>query len=449
MRRTSFFSLALATVLLLGPAMARAEVKIVPVTAPKTGIEAWLVQDSKVPVVSLSFSFPGGSAEDPAGLPGVANLASDLLTEGAGDYDSQSFQSQLEDNSITLGFSTGRDDFSGSLYTLKDKLPKAEELLHLALTQPRIDAEPLQRERRAQAAELRQERSDPGSVASRAYFAAAYPDHPYGRPQEGIEDRLERIDRVQIVTYLRRVLARDGLQIAAAGDISPDELGALIDRLFADLPAKGDIQPVADVTMAGAGQVLLVPMETPQSVMMLGQPGLRHTDDDWIATHVMNYILGGGGFASRLMNEIREKRGLTYGVRSYVSDFDHSDMIWASLSTRNDAAGQALDLLRGEWKRIADSGVSDEELANAKSYMIGSYPLRFNSTQAIADGILQIKRDNLGVDYVTRRERLIQAVTAADIQRVARRLLDTSKLLVVVVGNPQGIAETKKLDRPL
>lgn len=446
MLRVIATTVAFCALLLTAPA--RAEVNIQPVTAPQTGIEAWLVQDAKIPVVALSFSFEGGTAQDPANLPGVATLAAALLTEGAGQLDSQAFLGQLEDNSISLDFGAGRDTLSGRVYTLKERLPKAEELLRLALTEPRIDAEPLQRLRRAQEAALRQNRSDPESIASDTFFAQAYPDHPYGRPQDGVEGELERIDRVQVVGYLRRVIARDGLQIAAAGDISPEELGALIDRVFGAVPATGERRAVPAIDLAGGGEVVQVALQAPQSVIMLGQPGIRHTDPDWIATHVMNYILGGGGFSSRLMNEIREKRGLTYGVRSYVSDFDSSSLIWASLSTQNANAGQALDLLRAEWQRIATDGVSEAELRGAQSYMIGSYPLRFGTTPAIASGILQIKRDGLGLDYPARREEMIAAVTVADIQRVAQRLLSVDKLLTVIVGSPEGVTPTRQIARP-
>lgn len=435
----AFFLTATA---LLSPAQA---MDIKRVVSPG-GIEAWLVEDHKVPVVALEWVFDGAGGSDPKGKDGLAYLASAMLDEGAGPYDSQTFQARLQDKAIALGFESGRDGFSGSMRTLADNRDEALELTRLALTEPHFAPEALDRMRASVMASLKRDLADPNYVARRQFYATAFPDHPYGGETRGSLDSLPAITPDDLRAFVKSQFGRDRLVVAATGDISPEDLGKALDTVFGGLPAKTEAKPIPDVTMSGLGQTILLPRPTAQTVMLMGQPGVKRDDPDWYAATVMNYVLGGGGFGSRLMEEVREKRGLSYGVYSYLIPMDHTALVMAGGSTVNAKAGQALDIMRQEWARMAKDGLSDQEMADAKTYLTGSFPLQLGSTQAIARILLQVKRDNLGIDYLNQRDRYINAVSQADIKRVAQRLLDPAKLLTVLVGKPEGVTPTRTIE---
>jgi zinc protease len=410
------------------------------------GIEAWLVQDSKIPIVAIKFAFVGGIETDPVGKEGLANLASSLLDEGAGPYDSEEFQRRLADNSIGLNFDAGVDAFFGSVKTLTETGDEAWELTRLALTAPRFEAEAVERMRNAVLTRIRRDLGDPDWIARRTFYDTAYPGHPYGRRARGTPETVAGLTADDLRDFVKNRFARDNLLVAASGDITPERLGSVLDRIFGGLPEKAVIPTVADTQPKGGGETVVVPRPQPQSVVLTGQPGLKRNDPDWFAAYIMNYVLGGGSFNSRLMDEIRVKRGLSYGVYSYLLPFDHSALVMAGGSTANPNAGPMIDLMKAEWRRMAEQGITQEELEDAKTFLTGSFPLQFTSTDAIADVALQVRRDNLGIDYLSRRDALINAVTLDDVKRVAGRLLAPEKLLTVVVGQPESVKATRTVE---
>lgn len=409
------------------------------------GIEAWLIEDQKIPVVALEWVFTGAGGRDPAGKGGLANLASTLLDEGAGPYDSQAFQGRLQDLATSLDYDATRDGFTGSLRTLKDNAPAAFDLVRLSMADPHLSADALERMRSAILSGMKRDESDPNYVARRLFFSTAFPGHPYGEEIRGTPATLAAVTPDDVRAFVQSELTRDRLVVAAAGAITPGELAKALDTLFGTLPAKAATAPLPDVTAQGAGQTLVAPRPTAQTVIIMGQPGVKRSDPDWYAATVMNYVLGGGSFSSRLMEEVREKRGLSYGVYSGLYPLDHAALVTASGSTRNATAGQALAIMRAEWRRMADGGVTDEELADAKTYLTGSFPLQFSSTSAIARILLQVKKDGLGIDYLDRRNGFINGVTRADVARVAKRLLNPDTLLTVLVGRPEGVTATRTI----
>jgi zinc protease len=410
------------------------------------GIEAWLVRDTKIPLLSIKFFFTGGVETDPAGKEGLANLTSTVLDEGAGPYDSEEFQRRLADNSISIGFNATTDGFYGGVHTLVETQDEAVDLARLALTQPRFDEEAVERMRRGVLSQIRRDQGDPDFLARRALYETAFPDHPYGRRARGTVESVGSITRDDMAAFVRQRFAKDNLTVAVTGDIAPDRLGPVLDRIFGELPAKAAVKPPTDVAPKGAGETVLVRRPQPQSVVLMSQPGIKRDDPDWFAATVMNYVLGAGSFSSRLMEEIRTKRGLTYGVYSYLVPFQHSALVMAGGSTANANAGKMVELMKAEWQNMRDHGVTQAELDDAKTYLTGSFPLQFTSSSAIADILLQVQRDNLGIDYLDRRSALIDAVTLEDVQRVAKRLLDPAALLTIVVGQPEGIEPTKTRD---
>ncbi len=437
----------LAALVLLFLALPAYAVDIERVVSPG-GIEAWLVRDEKNPIIAMNWSFEGGTELDPADKLGLSAMTMSLLTEGAGDLDSQAFRKRLEDNSISLGFSAGRDALFGSLTTLKETKEIAFDLAALAMTKPRFDADAVQRVQGQYLAAVKRSLANPSYVAQVTFLETLFPDHPYGRPARGTLKTIPAIAVEDLKATPPRRLTRDRLKVAVSGDITAAELGKVLDRMFGALPAEGAPLGVPDVEPQGAGKVVQATRPIPQTILLMGHKGLKRSDPDWYAATVLNYVLGGGGFSSRLMEEVREKRGLTYGVGSGIQSLEHTTLMTVSGSMANANAGKAKDLIKEIWGDVAKKGVTEQELKDAKTYLTGSFPLDFTSNGAIAGILLSVQRDELGIDYLDKRNSLIEAVTLADVQRVAQRLLDPSQLAAVLVGQPEGVTPTAVVDGP-
>lgn len=406
------------------------------------GVEAWLVEDHGVPVISLRVIFRGGAALDPADKLGLANMTASLLDEGAGPLDSQAFQRRLEDLSISLSFEDALDTFGGSLKTLSANKDTAFDLFRLAMTEPRFEPEAVERIRSGILARIRRSAADPDYLAGRLWWSRAFPDHPYGRPTTGTIESVSRIDQADLKGFVGRRLARDTMYIGVVGDITPAELAAVLDRVFGALPANAAPYALPTVEPRAAGTIAVIERPVPQSVVLFGERGIKRSDPDFYTAFVMNHILGGGSFSSRLYQEVREKKGLAYSIGTYLYPLDWSPLILGSVATQNARVGESIALIRQEWSRLASGGVTDEELAEAKAYLTGSYVLQFDNTDKIARLLVSIQLDDLGIDYIDKRNGYIEAVTRADIARVAKRLLNAKALSFSVVGQPAGLPPT-------
>lgn len=400
------------------------------------GIEFWHVADQTLPMISVEFAFVGGASQDPAAKPGVANMTASLLDEGAGDLDSRAFQERLEERAISISFSAQRDSLRGSLKTLSENREQAFELLRLAVNSPRFDADATERVRAGILAGLRRRTTSPGDIAGDRWFARAFPNHPYGRPVRGTLESVPQIAIDDLRGFHRNTFARANLKIGTVGAIDAAGMAALVDKVFGALPAKAELVPVPDAVPQGGGEHEIVELDVPQTVITFGGLGLKRSDPDFIPAYVLNHVLGGGSFSSRLYREVREKRGLAYSVYSYLAPLDRAGLFMGGVSTRNDRAAESLALILDQIKQIAASGPTPDELAKAKSYLIGSYPLRFDTSGKIAGQLLEIQLDDLGIDYIDRRNGLIEAVTADDVRRAAKRFLTDARLLVTLVGRP-------------
>ncbi len=422
------------TTLLIQPDDARAAAKVQHVISPG-GIEAYLIAEPAIPFLSLSMRFKGGSIGDPEGKEGLANMISGLLDEGAGDLDSQAFRTELEDLAIRLGFDAGRDAFTGELKTLSEHRERAFELLRLALSEPRFDQEPVDRIRGQIQAGLRRRSQDPDYLASRNWFEGAFKGHLYARPVQGTIESVAAITTDDLRDFVDNRMARDNLLIGVAGDITAEELAPLLDHAFGGLPERSlELSP--SITQPQGSGTTVIRQNVPQSNVLFGQEGLPRDDPDFYAAYVTNHILGGGGFTSRLTNEIREARGLAYSVYSYLNPMDFAPIWLGGLGTSNASVTQALDLVRQELERMAKGDVSQTELDDAKTYLTGSFPLRLTSNDRIASLLVSMQVSDLGPNYLEERNSFIEAVTLEDIKRVAARLYDPAGLITVVVGNP-------------
>jgi zinc protease len=404
------------------------------------GIEAWLVAEPSIPILALELAFRGGgSASDPAGREGLANLVSGLLDEGAGEMKALAFQKRLEELAISLDFDSGKDTFRVSLRTLSKHRDEAFRLLGLALTAARFDAQPLERVRNQVLAGIERRAEDPDSIAGRTWFAKAFPDHPYGRPGSGTKESVKAIDREGLKNFVSTRLARDNVLVAAVGDIAPEELADLLDLALGDLPARATALELRPTKLPSGGSLTVVRKAIPQSVVSFGLPGIMRHDPDWYAAYVMNYVLGGGGFTSRLYQEVREKRGLAYSVYTYLYPYQYAAAYLGGVATANARVADSLALVRSELDRLAGQGISDQELADAKTFLNGSFPLRLDSNSKIAGILISMQLYRLGIDYLEKRSGYITAVSAGDVRRVAKRLLRSEDLIIVVVGDPVGL----------
>lgn len=408
---------------------------IVEVVSPG-GVRAWLRQDSSIPLLAINFRFSGGGSIIAAEKAGTAVLAARMLSEGAGEWDGEQFRQALADNAIGLGFQAGRDTFSGSLTTLTANRDLAVQLLQATLTTPRMADTALRQQKSRLITSRRRSETRPNSIAFRNWFETAYGDHPYSRSINGTPETVASVELPDITGFLAKVLTRNGLVIGVAGDIDPAALGELLDRAFGELP---DHAPPADLATAPtpSGGLNVIPHPSQQSVVVFGHAGIAREDPDWYAATVITQILGGSTFTSRLGAEVREKRGLAYGIGANLSPYRAGSILLGRTATRNDAVAETLQIIGEEWQRMADEGPTAAELDEAKTYLIGSFPLSLDSTGAIASVLVQMQVYGLGRDYWTTRAAHYQAVDLAVAQRVARRILQPRSLLQVVVGMPE------------
>ncbi len=400
------------------------------------GVEAWHVESDVVPLIAVAFTFEGGSAQDPAAKPGVAQMLSRLLDEGAGPYGSDAFQERLAARAIELSFNAGNDAIGGSLKTLVKHADEAFELLRLALAEPRFDDDAVERVRAQTIAGLRYQQNDPGVMATRRFFAEGFGGHPYGNPTSGTIESVASITRDDLVALHRAVIARGRAKIAVVGAIGESRLSGLLDGVFGRLPEAAPLKSIAPVALRNRGERVIVDLDVPQSVIRFGTEGVPIRDKDFIPAFVLNHILGGGAFTSRLFQEVREKRGLAYSVGTSLVSYRAAAMTWGYTATKNERVAECLDVIAAEMNRLKTDGPTDEELQKAKDYLTGSYALGFDTSTKIAHTLAQLNFEGLGIDYIGRRNRLVAAVTQADIRRVSERILGDGNLLVVIAGRP-------------
>ena len=439
MNRAFTWILAAATAVMMAmPALAAVEIEEIETPG---GLTAWLVEDHNHPFTVLELRFRGGSSLDAPDKRGAVYLMMGLLEEGAGELDSREHARALERIAASVDYDSSDDEVTITARFLTESRDEAMALLHDAIHDPHFDADSIERVRRQVLSSLSNDLKDPNAIAGRAFSEMAYGDHPYGSPGEGTIESVSALTREDIVAAHEAVFARDRVYIGAVGDITAPELATVVDDLLGDLPDTGAPLPgPADVALEGG--VTVVPFATPQSVAYFGHKGIERDDPDFFAAYVLNHILGGGGFESRLMNEVREKRGLTYGVYSYLVPKDLAAMYMGSVASGNDRIAEAIEVIRDEWARMAEDGVTQNELDEAKTYLTGAYPLRFDGNGRIASIMLGMQMQDLPTDYIATRNDKVDAVTLEDVNRVARELLDPDALHFVVVGQPEGLSST-------
>ncbi|MEM7719164.1 MAG: pitrilysin family protein [Pseudomonadota bacterium] len=432
------FALVFAAIVsLTSPAAAAIDIK--DVTSPG-GIKAWLVEEDTVPFTALELRFAGGASLDREGKRGAINLMTGLLEEGAGDLDAQGFTIARDELAASFRFDVGRDGLSVSARFLTENRDEAIALLKLALTEPRFDQSAIDRVRAQVLSGIRSDNTDPNTIAGDRLNLLTYGDHPYATRLDGTLDSVSALTRDDVLNAYSDVIVRDRVYVGAAGDIAGDELAALLDDLLGDLPTGGAPLPeVADVALDGGVTVEF--LDVPQSVALFGHTGIQRDDPDFFPAFVANEAFGGGGLNSRLSLEVREERGLTYSIGSFLVNWDLSNMVLGQFATANETVAEAIDVVIDEWRKVAAEGLSQEELDAAKTYLTGAYPLRFDSNASIARILVGMQMDDLPIDYVVTRNSKVEAVTLEDIKRVTKRLYRADDLHFVIVGQPDGLEE--------
>jgi zinc protease len=416
-------------------------IEIKEVTSPG-GIKAWLVESKSIPLIAMDFSFEGGSTSDPAGKEGTANFITGMMDEGAGDLDSAAFQALRDELAVRISFDSGTDQFEGSLQTLSQNREQAFGLLKKVLTAPHFEKTAMERVRQQFLLSARNDEQDPETIASRAWMKLAFGDQLYARQSNGTPESIAAITPDDLRAMHKLIFTRKSLKVAVVGDIDAATLGPALDEIFGGLPDTDPPKAISSVTVAKGPVVKVIDRDIPQSIMIFGTEGILRNDPDFIPAFVMSQVLGGSGFASRLMTEVREKRGLTYGVGYGLSPMDHAGLYVGSLGTRNEKAGEALAVVKETLKKLADEGPTQAELDDVKTFLTGSYALRFDTNDKIADQLLGILEEDLGIDYINKRNAMVEAITLDQVKAQAKRLLHSEHLIVTVVGKPEGLKST-------
>lgn len=400
----------------------------------ESGIEAWLIRDTTLPIISMSFQFLSvGDRADPEGKEGATGIMAGLLTQGTKSHSQQEFQQLLTDNAISIGFSTDNDAISGSLRTLTENKKLAFALLKDALTEPRFADGDIERFRAQVLAAIKREDDEPESLANKTWWKTAFNGKAYGRYADA--QSVKAITRDDIIARHAAAFDSGRLIIGVAGDISAEELSKTLDDIFGALPHKAERPDIAAtaIPMAPARKTIVIDRDIPQTYAMFGQMGVLRNDPDFYPLYVLNHIVGGGNFSSLLVEEVREKRGLAYSVYSSLDPYAETALIQGSVATKRESFAESKAQIVDVWAHAADN-ITAERVDAAKKFLLGSFPLRFSSTAQIANILVAIQRDKLGIDFLQKRNALIQSVTKDDIIKAAHKYMDPDKLLFVIVG---------------
>ena len=406
------------------------------------GEEVWYVSDHTLPMIAMSASIPAGSAYDPQGKFGLAAFAASLLDEGAGNLNATAFQTALSNRAIRLTINPGRDYLTVSLVTLTDNAKDAFQLLGLALAHPRFDQESVQRVRAQILSSLEQEDTDPPTVAAKGFYKAYFHDHPYGHSVNGDAASVNAITQADIKAFAAEHWVKGDIKIAVSGDVDPATLAQLLNSAFGRLPARAPGPPPWPGRVGQPG-IQVIPMAVPQPTIVFGLPGLMRSDQDFIPAFVANYIIGGGGFSSRLTDEVRVKRGLTYDISTSLDSFRRAGFVAGEFATKQGSVNTAIGVVRTTLDEFAQNGPTDKELADAKTYLTGSFPLSFSSNVGIVGELNGFQQVGLPIDYIQKRNALINAVTMADVKRAAKRIFNPRAMTIVIGGTPEAQRASK------
>ena len=414
-------------------------------TAKRTVLNNGMVlltsEQRALPMVSIELLIEAGSRYEPADQAGLANLTSKLLIYGTKQRTAVQISDTLDFIGASLEAGSGQDTTSVSMTVLKKDLTTGLELLADVLTQSTFPQAEIDRQKQAIIASIRAAEEEPGIVAAKAFAAALFPDSPYGRPVEGNEASVKALQQKSLRDFFARNYRPNRSIIAVVGDVSEQEIAKALNGALRNW-AKGEPSGQELVpAKVGESKVLRLNKDLTQANIILGHNGVARGNPDYYALQVMNYVLGGGGFSSRAMDSIRNERGLAYSVYSYFAAEKSHGVFEFIMQTKNETAVEAIRIATEEMRHVREQPVTEQELNDAKDYLIGSFPLRFDTNRKVAGFLSQVEYFKLGLDYPDRYADLIRKVTRDDVQRVAKQYLQPERLITVIVGNLKKIGE--------
>jgi zinc protease len=404
-------------------------------TVLNNGLVLLTSEQRALPMVSIELLIESGSRHEPAEQAGLANLTARLLTQGTQKRSAVQISEALDFMGASLSASCGEDVATVSMTILKKDLAAGLDLLAEVLTQASFPPVEIDRQKQAVIASIRARQEDPGAVAGTAFAAALFPKSPYGRPVEGTEATVKLVQQKALQDFYARHYRPNRAIIAVVGDVAEKEIAEALSKAMKGWSKGAAGAKPAAPAQIGQPQVVQVKKDLTQANIMLGHNGVARGNPDYYAMQVMNYILGGGGFSSRAMDSIRNERGLAYSVYSYFAAEKSHGSFQFVMQTKNETAAEAIRIAKDEMRRMREQPVEERELSDAKDYLIGSFPLRFDTNRKVAGFLAQVEYYELGLDYPERYNGLIGKVTREDVARVAKQYLRPDDLITVVVGN--------------
>ena len=433
-RRAGGSPLAVVMALVASALVLIAQARAATVFETPGGLTVWLQQDSTVPIISVSASFAGGAAFDPPALAGRADLAAAVMAEATTSRDARALDAVLEEYAIGLSASSGRTRVQVTLTTLTANQDLAFELLREMLLTPAFDPDDIDRLKQRSLSSLRRSESRPGTLAGRALREMVFGGTVYATNPDGTPETLAAVTEADLRSWHDATIRRDTLTIAVAGDIDTATLGPLLDQAFGALPDGGIDDTALTPPGATTAAVEHIITEQPQSTILFGQTTVGRDHPDWLALAIANQVFGGPGFSARLMSELREARGLTYGVSSALVPVNDFGFVTGQTSVAAATTDETIALLRSLWADFIANGITEAEFEDARAYLNGSLAIRLDSTSDIASTVLFLAEYDLPPDYLTSRADLLAALSADDVNAAIPRHFDADALAIAVAG---------------
>ncbi len=400
------------------------------------GIKFWFVQDKSIPIVSVSFSFGGGSSLDSKEKNGISNLMTSMMDEGTTNLTSNELKNLMKENGMKLNFSSQRDRINGNFQTISSQILKSFELFSEVLNHPKFDEKDINKIKRQIISSIKIDESDISTLASNKFNQFFFDQHNFSENTKGSIKSLNNINREDLIKFHKKVFQKQNLIIGVAGNVNEKNIKEFIDLVFGDLNNYDEILKIKKFETLAKGE-RIHKIKTPQTSVLFGHPGLARNNENFFALRIANYILGGGGFQSRLYKNIREKKGLVYSVYSYLLSFESDGVIVGGFQTRNKSVYETVESVKNEWKKIQKKGITKTELENAKAYYNGSFTRNFTSTLSIARLLQIVQYYKLGDNYFQEREKIINSLSLEKVNQVVSNLFDGKKLFFMIVGEPE------------
>ncbi|MDA0782060.1 MAG: pitrilysin family protein [Rickettsiales bacterium] len=401
----------------------------------KGGYKAWVIEDDYLPIVSVKITFTkSGVAYDYEGKEGLAYMVSGLLDEGAGGISSLDYRKKLEELATSISFNADKDNFHVSIKTLKENLEESLKLVNLTLTKPDFKPDAVERIRNQILVIIEKQKENPRYVASRKFDETIFVNHPYGKSKFGTPESIKSLKRDDFISFVNNNFTDENIVISVVGDVKKKQVADLLDKYLKIPSASKEIKAFPKIVINDNGERVDIPKDITQSVVLFGAKGVKRNDEDFYPAYIMNHILGGGGFESRLMDVVREKNGLAYTIYSYLDIYSEAGLFSGYVGTDGTKVNQSIDLIKSEIKKMQEKGVTEQELNDAKDYLINSFPLKMTKNENLAEFLSVMQTENLGIDFLEKRNGYVKDVTTQQIKQVAKRLLDVNKMTFVVVG---------------